>query len=198
MWVGGPQNAQDDNKSYTEHVQCSEDVRVFLLRYRQQQIRTIERNYRVRGFGVAIDERRARDKIFVTGIGEGLDIALDMVQALIDKVVCESFEIVQAGIATYCAKGRLDSLLRIVNNEEKCYVRVEKKFLQVTSASSTANGSSPTNNTSGASAVVVNSGVRSTTDSSFVKVTPQGHQISWKIGDIATEQVRLRKYYLLS
>ena len=192
MWESGAQNIQDDGTFSTKHVPCSEDIRQFMSQYRQQQLKAIERNSRIRIFGVVIDELRASDKIFVTGRSEGVHIALGMVQTLVDKVVCDSFEIVQPGIATYCAKSRFDSLLRIVNNDEKCYVRVEKKFLRVTSATSTFNGSAgavvsstPVNSTAGAS------GARSSSDTSSVLVTPQGQQVSWKVGDITTEQVRL-------
>ena len=196
MLVGGSQSsAQDDQTIYTEYVPCQKDALKFISQFRQQQLKAIERNSRLRRFNVVIDELRSKDKIFVTGRGEGLDDALEMVEGLIDKVVCDSFEIVQPGIATYCENGKLQSLLRIVNNEEKCYVRVKKKFLHMPSASSTTNtsavrsaGSPPTNSTAGAFASVVNSRVKSA--DSFVLVTPQGPQVSWKVGDIATEQVR--------
>ena len=202
MWVGGPQNTQnDDSTLFTEHVPCSEDVREFILLHRQPQLKAIERNTRLRRFGVAIDEGRAKDSIFVTGMGEGLDIALEMVQALIDKVVCDSFEIVQPGICTFCAKGKLENLLRIVNSEEKRYVRVEMKFLQALLATSTTNGPAVTtaarvlqaftSSTGSPATGVCNSSGSTSTDSSLVLVTPQGHQISWKVGDIATEKVRL-------
>lgn len=198
MWApaGVPQNTQDDNTSHTEYIPCSEDVRDFITCYCQEKLQTIENNPRLQRFGVTVDKWRAKDRISVTGIGEGLEMALAMVQALVDEIVVGSFEIVQPGIVTYCAKGKLDSLVRIVNNEEKCYVRVEKKFLHGTSTtnvSAAANANpSPTNSTasSAAAAAVSNSSPKTSTDSPFVVVTPQGHQVSWKVGDIATEQVR--------
>ena len=192
MWESGAQNIQDDDTFSTKYVPCSKDVRQFISQYRQQQLKATESNSRIRIFGVVIDELRASDKIFVTGRGEGVHIALEMVQTLVDKVVSDSFEIVQPGTATYCAKSRFDSLLRIVNNDEKCYVRVKKKSIRVTSASSTSNGSAvavagatPVNSTAGAS------GARSSSDTSPVLVTPQGNQVSWKVGDITTEQVHV-------
>ena len=202
MSVGEPQNTQNDATTLcTAHVPCSEDVRLFILLHRKPQLRTIERMTRLRRFCITIDEDRARGSIFVTGMSEGLESALQMVQELVDKVFSDSFEIVQPGICTFCAKGKLDNLLRIVNSEEKRYVRVEKKFLQALPVTSTTNeqavttaGSPPTSSTTSLAAPatgVGNSNASTSTDSSLVLVTPQGHQISWKVGDIVTEKVRL-------
>ena len=59
-----------------------------------------------------IEETRAEDKIFLTGKGEGLADAVEMVQVLVDRVVCDSYDFKQPRIATYIANGRLDSLTR--------------------------------------------------------------------------------------
>lgn len=202
MWVGEPQNTQNDGTTLcTAHVPCSEDVRLFILLHRKPQLRAIERMTGLRRFCITIDEGRARGSIFVTGMSEGLESASEMVQALVDKVVSDSFEIVQPGICTFCAKGKLDNLLRIVNSEEKRYVRVEKKFLQVLPFTSTINGQavttagSPlTSSTASPATGVGNSNASTSKDSSLVSVTPQGHQISWKVGDIVTEKVRLYSF----
>ena len=199
MWVGEPQNTQNDGTTLCNaHVPCSEDVRLFILLHRKPQLRAIEKIWRLRRFYLTIDEGRARGSIFVTGMSEGLESALEMVQALVDKVVSDSFEIVQPGICTFCAKGKLDNLLRIVNSEEKRYVRVEKKFLQALPFTSTTNGqavttagSPPSSSTGSPATGVGNSNASASKDSSLVLVTPQGHQISWKVGDIVTEKVRL-------
>ena len=198
MLVGGPQNGQDNLSYPTVNVPCSKDVLKFMLQYRMQQIKNIEK--KLRGYNVVIEETRANDKILVTARSDVLDRALEMVHELIDKVVCDSFEIVQPGISTYCTKGRLDSLTTMVSNQEKCHIRVKKKFLNRPSTSSTSNGtavvgtgSTSPNNTGGpavVSPVVVGSNVSSSANSSVIFITPQGHKISWKIGDIATEQVR--------
>ena len=199
MSVGEPQNTQNDALTLcTAHVPCSEDVRLFILLHRKAQLRTIERMTRLRRFCITIDEGRARGSIFVTGMSEGLESALQMVQELVDKVVSDSFEIVQPGICTFCAKGKLDNLLRIVNSEEKRYVRVEKKFLHALPVTTTTDGqavstagSPPTSSTMSPATGVGNSNASTCKDSSLVLVTQQGHQISWKVGDIVTEKVRL-------
>ena len=175
----------------TVQVPCSIDALQFILQHRMPQVKAIERKLRVYDGQVDFD---AADKISVAARSDGINWAVQMVQELIDKVVCDSFEIVQPGIKTFCAKGRLDSLLRMVKTEEKCHVNVDKKFLQESNSSS-SNGSSPvgtgspssTNSANGSPGVISNTG--STGDSSVVVVTPQGHKISWKIGDIAKEQV---------
>ena len=142
-----------------------------------------------------IEETRAEDKIFLTGKGEGLADAVEMVQVLIDRVVCDSYDFKQPRIATYIANGRLDSLTRIVNNEEKCYVRLEKKYLHKRSSSSSTSGLEATPTvlnasigTAGFSASGGDPSVKSA--DSFVIIIQHGHKVSWKFGDVATEQVR--------
>lgn len=66
-------------------------------------------------------------------------------------MICENFEIEQPGIASYCSKGRLDSLVKIILNEERCYVLVEKKFPEPAtgpsfSGSAVAGAGSPSTN----------------------------------------------------
>ena len=186
MLVGGPQINMDYQ---TVHVRCSDDVLEFIFQYRMAQVKAIEKKLRVYNGEIDID-----DKILVTARSDGINWAVQMVNELIDKVVCDSFEIVQPGIKTFCAKGRLDSLLRMVQTEEKCHVGVDMKFREEPNSSG-SNGSaaagtvspSPSNNANGSSRVIGNA--ESSADSSVVFVTPQGHKISWKIGDIAKEQV---------
>ena len=48
-------------------------------------------------------QTRAEDKIFLTGIGKGLVDAVEMVQDLIDRVVCDSYDFKQPEIASYIA-----------------------------------------------------------------------------------------------
>lgn len=191
MLVGGPQNTQVNMDYQTVHVPCSSDVLQFILQYRTAQIKSIERKLRVSDGEIVLDDD---DKILVTARSGVINWAVQMVNELIDKVVCDSFEIVQPGIKTFCAKGRLDSLLRMVKTEEKCHVRIEMKFLHEPNSSS-PNGSaavgtgSPSTSKSVSGSPGVIGSTRSSADSSVVFVTPQGHKISWKIGDIATEQV---------
>ena len=194
MLVGGPQNVQDVNAIHTEQISCSKDIIQFILQYRLQQIRSIERSLRM--FDVVVNTQPSIDTFRVSARKDGLNRAVDMVKALVDKVACESFEIVQPGIASYCSKGRLDSLIKIATNEEKCHIRVEKKFLglasgSTSSGSAVAGADSPSTNgsTAGLSPGVAGSSASSLDGSSLVFSTPQGHKISWKVGDIATEQV---------
>ena len=190
MLVGGPQNIQVNMVRQTVQVPCSIDVLQFMLQYRMPQIKSIERKLRVYDGEIDLDD----DPILVSARSDGINWAVQMVNELIDKVVCDNFEIVQPGIKTFCAKGRLDSLLRMVKTEEKCHVRVEMKFLHEPNSSS-PNGSaavgtgSPSTSKSASGSPGVIGSARPSADSSVVFVTPQGHKISWKIGDIATAQV---------
>lgn len=175
----------------TVQVPCSIDALQFISQYRMPQVKAIERKLRVYDGQIDFD---ADDKISVTARSDGINWAVQMAKELVDKVVCDSFEIVQPGIKTFCAKGRLDSLLRMVKTEEKCHVGVDMKFLQEPNSSG-SNGSaaagtaspSSSNGANGSPGVIGNAG--SSAHSSVAFVTPQGHKISWKIGDIAKEQV---------
>ena len=188
MLSGGPQVNMD---SQTEQVPCSINALQFILQYRMPQVKAIERKLRVCNGQIDID---ADDKILVTARSESINWAVQMVNELIDRVVCDSLEIVQPGIKTFCSKGRLDSLLRMAKIEEKCHVGVDMKFLQDPNSSSRTGSAavgagSPSTSCSanGSLAAIGNAGPSA--DSSVVFDTPQGHKISWKIGDIATEQV---------
>ena len=174
----------------TVQVPCSIDALQFISQYRMPQVKVIERKLRVCNAKIDIDA----DKILVTARSDGISWAVQMVNEIIEKVVCDSFEIVQPGIETFCAKGRLDSLLRMVRTEEKCHVGVEMKFLHELNSSSPdksatvgAGSLSTSNSASGSYGVMGNA--ESSAKSSVVFVTPEGHKISWKIGGIATEQV---------
>ena len=188
MLVGGPHGNMDYQRV---QVPCSIDALKFILQYRIPQVKAIERKLRVYNGEIDMD---ADDKILVTARSDGINWAVQMVDELIDKVVCDNFEIVQPGIRTFCAKGRLDSLLRMVKTEEKCHVRVAMKFFQELNSSSPneragvgAGSPSTSYSVNGLPGAIGNAGPSA--DSSVVFVTPQGHKISWKIGDIATEQV---------
>ncbi|XP_078381956.1 protein mono-ADP-ribosyltransferase PARP15-like [Oculina patagonica] len=174
----------------TQQVLCLDDEVEYIWQYRMPQIKAIQR--KLRGVEGAIE---VDDGIFVTARSDGINWALQLVNELLDKVVRDDFEIEQPGITTFCAKGRMDSLLRIVQNEEKCYVRVEQGIHQPSAqpSGSSPNGSavagtgSPsTNSSAGGAASAIGSSVSLSTDSFFV--TPQGQKISWTIGDIAKEQ----------
>ena len=187
MLAGGSQINMDYQ---TVPVSCSIDALQFILQYRMPQVKAIERKLRVCDGEIDINA----DKILVTARSDSINWAVQMVNELIDRVVCDSFEIVQPGIKTFCAKGRLDSLLRMAKTEEKCHVGVKMKFLQESNSSSPsgsaavgADSRSTSCSANGSPGAIGNAG--SSADSSVVFVTPQGHKISWKIGDIATEQV---------
>ena len=190
MLAGGPQNIQQANMDFpTEKAPCSSDTLEYIWQYRMSQIRAIQRKLRVFDGVIDVD-----DAIYVTARRDGMDWAKQMVNELIGKVVCDRFEIVQPGITTFFAKGKMDSLLDMVENKEKCLVRVKKR---------THKPSIQPSGFSLNSSTVIDTGLLSTdmvrsssaasvslsADSSVVFVTPQGHKLSWKIGDIATEQV---------
>ena len=175
----------------TVQVPCSIDAVQFISQYRMPQVKAIERKLREYNAKIDVD---ADDKILVTARSDGISWAVQMVIEIIEKVVCDSFEIVQPGIKTFYAKGRLDSLLRMVRTEEKCHVGVEMKFLHELNSSSpeksaTVGAGSPSTSKSASGSHGVIGNAESSAKSSVVFVTPEGHKISWKIGDIATEQV---------
>lgn len=193
MWGGGAQNNQANLHYFTQQVACSNDELEFICQYRMPQIKAIQKKLRVYEGLIKVD-----DAIYVTARSDGMEWALQMINELLDKVVFDDFEIEQPGITTFCAKGKMDSLLRMVNNEEKCCARFEKDFHRPSAqpSGSSPNGSavvgtasSSTNSSAGGTPCAVGSSVSLSTGSSVVFVTPQGHKISWKIGDIATEQV---------
>ena len=193
MLAGRPQNVQANVSYPTEQIPCSSDAVKYIWKYRMPQIKDIQKKLRAFNGDVGLD-----DAIFVTARSDGIEWAKQMVNELIGKIVCDNFEIVQPGITTFCTKRRMDSLLRIVENEEKCYIRVEKGIRQPTtqpSAGPSPKGSavvgtcSPSTDINTAGSPGVGTSVKLSADSSVVFVTPQGHKISWKIGDITTEQV---------
>lgn len=196
MLAGGPQNIQQANMDYSrKKVPCSNDTLKYICQYRMPQIKAIQKKLRMYDAVIYID---VVNGISVTARRDGIDEAKQMINELIDKVVCDNFEIVQPGITTFCAKRKMDSLVRIVENEEKCHVRVQKEIDQQSTqpAGSSTNGSAIESTgppsasiNAGGSVSVVGSSVGMSPDSAVVFVTPQGHKISWKIGDITTEQV---------
>ena len=102
--MSGPLSILEDGGTLqTVYLPCPKDVLKFIAQFRQQQLKAIERTARIRRCCVVIEETRAEDKIFLTGIGEGLADAVEMVQVLIDRVVCDSYDFKQPGIATYIA-----------------------------------------------------------------------------------------------
>ena len=196
MLVGGPQNIQQADMDYVrEKVPCSNDTLKYICQHRMPQIKAIQKKLRVYDAVIYID---VFNGINVTARRDGMGEAKQMINELIDKVVCDNFEIVQPGIITFCGKKKMDSLVRIVENEEKCHVRVQKEIDQqsIQPPGTSTNGSAVVSTgppsasiNAGGSVSAVGSSVGPSPDSAVVFVTPQGHKISWKIGDITTEQV---------
>ena len=163
----------DRNSIRIEQLICpSKDVKQYIRQIRGEDLRSIETELVHDDVKILDDNGEDAYKFYISGRGEGLQKSKTLLAEIIDKTVASNFTIEQPGLRKTFERGRGDSLVKMVATDQKCLIRIEKKFWQNNGGDSLLEGYTQD-------------------DSSDLTqfVTPQGHRISIQIGNIAEEQV---------
>ena len=196
----------DTNCIREEQMKCSSKlVRKYLSELRQDDLSSIEVQLR---HEVKIQTGKGDDDFVIWGNKEGIKRAKSMLEALADSTECEILNVKQPGLRNFFASGNGDLLVSSVEKNHACVIHIQKKDEMPTVTEAIAK---PGNEDSdddddddddydGAAAADDDIGevgdkdeenmnnIVTSTDSSTL-VTGSGHKISWKPGNIKTQQV---------
>ena len=195
----------DTNCIREEQMKCSSKlVRKYLSELRQDDLSSIEVQLR---HEVKIQTGKGDDDFVIWGNKEGIKRAKSMLEALTDSTECEILNVKQPGLRNFFASGNGDLLVSSVEKNHACVIHVQKKDEMPTVTETIAK---PGNEDSddddddddydGAADADDDIGevgdkdeenmnnIVTSTDSSTL-VTGSGHKISWKPGNIKTQQV---------
>ena len=175
----------DQNSIRKELFFCpSADIKQFITENRQEDLRSIERN--LVKYDVKILDGEGKT-FHISGRGKGLEQSKTLLTDVINKIVVQDFTIEQPGLRKTFQRRNGDSLIEMVAQKQKCFIRIKKKFQQkndvgrgVTTWSAATETDSDSDDDS--------SGLVTSVEQSFF-VTAQRHKISWKIGNITDEPV---------
>ena len=181
-----------NNRIEEERFVCGSDImRRYLLELRQEDLRTIENQ--LKDFVVSIKKGKDDDDFIISGNREGLKRVRKKLDALIDSTELKTFEVKQPGLRKYFESGKGDRLVKSVEKDQDCAIKVQKNLsrggrdeeLRVESVSdaSTSSGDSEVD-------VEDDHATTAGTDSSTL-VIAQRHRVSWKPGNIGAEKVGL-------
>ena len=181
-----------NNRIEEERFVCGSDImRRYLLELRQEDLRTIENQ--LKDFVVSIKKGKDDDDFIISGNREGLKRVRKKLDALIDSTELKTFEVKQPGLRKYFESGKGDRLVKSVEKDQDCAIKVQKNLsrggrdeeLRVESVSdaSTSSGDSEDD-------VEDDHATTAGTDSSTL-VIAQRHRVSWKPGNIGAEKVGL-------
>ena len=196
----------DTNCIREEQMKCSSKlVRKYLSELRQDDLSSIEVQLR---HEVKIQTGKGDDDFVIWGNKEGIKRAKSMLEALTDSTECEILNVKQPGLRNFFASGNGDLLVSSVEKNHACVIHVQKKDEMPTVTETIAK--KPGNEDSddddddddydGAADDDDDIGevgdkdeenmnnIVTSTDSSTL-VTGSGHKISWKPGNIKTQQV---------
>ena len=186
-------------------MKCSSKlVRKYLSELRQDDLSSIEVQLR---HEVKIQTGKGDDDFVIWGNKEGIKRAKSMLEALTDSTECEILNVKQPGLRNFFASGNGDLLVSSVEKNHACVIHIQKKDEMPTVTEAIAK---PGNEDSddddddddydGAADADDDIGevgdkdeenmnnIVTSTDSSTL-VTGSGHKISWKPGNIKTQQV---------
>ena len=193
----------DTNCIREEQMKCSSKlVRKYLSELRQDDLSSIEVQLR---HEVKIQTGKGDDDFVIWGNKEGIKRAKSMLEALTDSTEREILNVKQPGLRNFFASGNGDLLVSSVEKNHACVIHVQKKDEMPTVTEAIAK---PGNEDSddddddydGAADDDDDIGevgdkdeenmnnIVTSTDSSTL-VTGSGHKISWKPGNIKTQQV---------
>ena len=164
--------------------------RRFLSKIRQDDLRSIEAQ--LADFGVKIETGKGDDDFVISGKKEGLKHAKRKLDALTDSTELEKFDVKQPGLRKDFASGQDDGLVKSVEKDQACAIQLQKQDDMRTRATEAAMKSDQTSSSDD------DDGAAGGAEPPAL-VTRNGHKISWKPGDIVTEQVcheETRKTYL--
>ena len=193
----------DTNCIREEQMKCSSKlVRKYLSELRQGDLSSIEVQLR---HEVNIQTGKGDDDFVIWGNKEGIKRAKSKLEALEHSTECETLNVKQPGLRNFFASGNGDLLVSSVEKNHACVIHVQKKDEMPTVTEAIAKpgnqDSDDDDDHDGAAAADDDdigevgdkdeenmNNIVTSTDSSTL-VTGSGHKISWKPGNIKTQQV---------
>ena len=182
----------ENNCIREESFVCTSDImRRYLLELRQEDLRTIENQ--LKDFVVSIKKGKDNDDFVISGNREGLKRVGKKLDALMDSTELKTFEVKQPGLRKYFESGKGDQLVKLVEKDQDCAIKVQKNLgrggrdeeLRVESFSDASTSSGDSDDDVGGDHATTTG-----TDSSTL-VIAQRHKVSWKPGNIGAEKVGL-------
>ena len=181
-----------NNRIEDERFVCGSDImRRYLLELRQEDLRTIENQ--LKDFVVSIKKGKDNDDFVISGNTEGLKRVGKKIKALMISTDFKTFEVKQPGLRKFFDGGKGDWLVKSVEKEQDCAIKVQKSFgrggqdeelhLEGVSNDSTSSGDRDDD-------VEDEHATTAGTDPSTL-VIGQRHRVSWKPGKIEAEKVGL-------
>ena len=180
----------ENNCIKEESFVCTSDImRRYLIELRQEDLRTIENQ--LTDFVVSIKKGKDDDDFIISGYIEGLNRVKQKINALIDTTELETFEEKQPGLRKYFDSGKGDQLVKLVEKDQDCAIKVQKNIgpggrdeeLRVESVSDTSTSSGDSDDDA-------ENDHNSTTGTALsTLVIAQRHRVSWKPGSIEAEKV---------
>ena len=182
----------ENNCIRAERFVCTSDImRRYLLEPRQEDLRTIENQ--LKDFVVSIKKGKDNDDFVISGNTEGLKCVGKKIKALMISTDFQTFEVKQPGLRKFFDGGKGDRLVKSVEKEQDCAIKVQKSFgrggqdeelhLEGVSNDSTSSGDRDDD-------VEDEHATTAGTDPSTL-VIAQRHRVSWKPGKIEAEKVGL-------
>ena len=182
----------ENNCIREERFVCTSDfMRRYLLELRQEDLRTIENQ--LKDFVVSIKKGKDNDDFVISGNTEGLKRVGKKIDALMNSTDFKTFEVKQPGLRNFFDGGKGDRLVKSVEKEQDCAIKVQKSFgrggqdeelhLEGVSNDSTSSGDRDDD-------VEDEHATTAGTDPSTL-VIAQRHRVSWKPGKIEAEKVGL-------
>ena len=181
-----------NNRIEEERFVCGSDImRRYLLELRQEDLRTIENQ--LKDFVVGFKKGKDDDDFIISGNTEGLKRVGKKIDALMNSTDFKTFEVKQPGLRKFFDGGKGDRLVKSVEKEQDCAIKVQKSFgrggqdeelhLEGVSNDSTSSGDRDDD-------VEDEHATTAGTDPSTL-VIAQRHRVSWKPGKIEAEKVGL-------
>ena len=187
----------ENNCIREERFWCRSDImRRYLLELRQEDLHTIENQ--LKDFVVSIKKGDDDDDFIISGNIGGLDRVGKKLDALIDSTELKTFEVKQPGLRKYFESGKGDQLVKLVEKDQDCAIKVQKNLgrggrdeeLRVESVSDASTSSGDSDDDVGGDHTTTTG-----TDSSTL-VIAQRYRVSWKPGNIGAEKVGLKLLFL--
>ena len=193
----------ENNCIREERFSCpSKLIRRYLFELRQEDLRSIETQ--LADFEVKIQKGKGDDDFVISGNKEGLKRVKRKLEDLVGRTESEKFDVRQPGLRKYFASGKGERLVKSVEKDHTCAIHVQRSFGQkrddvrtrdaeVTVESDVTSGDDDAANEGSehdSDEDDEEAAVSDADPSAFV--TKDGHKISWRPGNIETEQVSLR------
>lgn len=186
---------ENASEALTEEYTCpSKDARIYLRKYREKDLIAVEK--KLETFDIKILDGEDAKKFVITGQKEGLSLARRMLDALIRGMLTKDIKLQQPGLRKFFSSGKGDGLVEKVEKDHECLVRVEKIFPKIKRERPTAefveSDSMESEDDETVYAEEASASLPSNSASSL-SVTTQGHNISWRTGNIAQEKVSFKR-----